>query len=557
MESAYGRNLPVLGTVFVALVSLLAIYIAKIIKYRYDYRKLHGALKSPPFSMWFGTILGIAGIYQSSPIDTHPMCTMTLLSRKFNLGALYFLDNWPAAKMRQLVINDPDVAAQAVQQKGDLAKYHEYPDLIGHIVGRTSMLITTGEEWKKTRALFNPGFAVGHLMTLVPGIVDDTLVYVKMLGKLADSGEVKPIEDLLARLTYDIMGHVVLDHDLNAQTTENEMVNGFNGSVTWTPSPMTTNPLKYLYKPVYKAMQWYYTRLTDAYIQKIIQQRLESRDLEDGGPVKKLAKRPGIDLAIDEYLGQGRKIGVADAHFMQIAIDQMKTFLFAGSDTSSSTMCFIYHMLNLHPEALEKVRKEHDDVFGPSAGSAEAIKRKPALLNELPFTLAVIKEALRLFPPASTAREGSPSVSLTYNGTTYPTANSMVWINTHTMQRRADLYPDPDSFIPERFLPAPDNWPAQKEIVRDSWRPFEKGPRACIGQELALVETKVNMVLTCREFDVEAAYAVWDRKMGREKPGETLGGKRGLFGSRAYQQMKATAKPADGMPARVRKRQVV
>ncbi|KAG4438810.1 hypothetical protein IFR05_005701 [Cadophora sp. M221] len=541
-----------LNAILLVAASLAALYAARIIAYRREFRNLHGSLPSPPFSMWFGTIPGIAGLYKNSPSDTHPMTTMTVLWRKYSLGNLYFLDNWPASDWRQLVA----VAAQAVQQN-NLHKYHKYPDFVGHVVGKTSMLITEDQEWKRTRALFNPGFAAGHLMTLVPGIVDDTTIFIEVLNKLADSGDIKPLDDALARLTIDIMGHVVLDHDLSSQTSENEMVNGFRGSVRWSPATVTTNPFQNM-NPIIPVAHWYYTRITDNYIKKVIKQRLALRAAESGASVKKSGRRPAIDLAVDEFLvtGDDGKAGLVDSRFLQVAADQMKTFLFAGHDTSSSTLCYIYHELNTHPEALAKVRQEHDDVFGPSANAAEAIKRKPALLNEIPFTLAVIKEVLRLYPPASTAREGSKSVSLTTNGTTYSTENTMVWINLHTIHRRADLFPEPDSFIPERFLPAPNNYPAQKEIVKDSWRPFEKGPRGCIGQELAVLEMKIIMVMTLRDFDISSAYEEWDRMLGREKPGEMLDGRRGMFGTRAYQQMKTTAKPSDDMPARVKRRVV-
>jgi len=77
----------------------------------------------------------------------------------------------------------------------------------------------------------------------------------------------------------------------------------------------------------------------------------------------------------------------------------MKSFLFAGHDTSSSTMCFVYNMLNFNPEALAKVREEHDRVIGPASSAAETIKNNPQLLNELPYTTAVIKGTLsHLFP---------------------------------------------------------------------------------------------------------------------------------------------------------------
>lgn len=124
---------------------------------------------------------------------------------------------------------------------------------------------------------------------------------------------------------------------------------------------------------------------------------------------------------------------------------------------------------------------------------------------------------------------GNSSVNFTYKGITYPTDKAMVWVASSTMHRRADLFPEPDSFIPERFLPVED--PARfQEVPKDAWRPFEKGPRNCIGQELAMLEIKVAVALTIREFDVKDAYKEFDEKMGRPNPGGIEGGTRGAFG---------------------------
>lgn len=60
-------------------------------------------------------------------------------------------------------------------------------------------------------------------------------------------------------------------------------------------------------------------------------------------------------------------------------------------------------------------------------------------------------------------------------------------------------------------------------IPKDAWRPFEKGPRSCIGRDLSIAEMKIVMILTLREFAFENAYEEWDQKLGRKSAGEMFG----------------------------------
>jgi len=149
------------------------------------------------------------------------------------------------------------------------------------------------------------------------------------------------------------------------------------------------------WNPVLRFGQWYYSRKMNNYIGNVIQERIALRKAGPEMMKRQSGRRPAIDLAIDEYFLTSRTGSVSN-EFKQVAIDQMRTCLFAGHDTSSSTMCYIYNLLDVHPEALAKVRKEHDDVFGPSEKAAEAIKAKPQLLNELPYSTAIIKGELSL-----------------------------------------------------------------------------------------------------------------------------------------------------------------
>lgn len=252
-----------------------------------------------------------------------------------------------------------------------------------------------------------------------------------------------------------------------------------------------------------------------------------------------------VDLALDKYLEEQSISNAArsmDAEFKKFAISQMKVFILAGHDTTSSTLCYIFHSLSRYPLALQRVRAEHDQVFGSDLTQTSArITANPQSLNRLPFTLAVIKETLRLFPVASSTRDGEPGFQLTHDGHHYPTEGFTVWCTHQAMHREPTYWPQPDSFVPERWLVSEKD---PLHPIKGAWRPFEFGPRNCIGQELALLELKLVMVMTLRDFSITASYNAEDRGQREEKL-QTVNGER------AYQVLKGTTRPVDGFPCRV------
>lgn len=131
----------------------------------------------------------------------------------------------------------------------------------------------------------------------------------------------------------------------------------------------------------------------------------------------------------------------------------------------------------------------------------------------------------------------------------------LIWNINMAMQRDQRVWgADADEFHPERFLPA-----NASNLPPNAWAPFERGQRNCIGQELALIEMKVMLAMTLREFAFEAAYDQLDSLMCdgtayaknssyRKGPQEVFGGER------MYQILWSAAKPSEGMPARVKRR---
>jgi cytochrome P450 len=192
---------------------------------------------------------------------------------------------------------------------------------------------------------------------------------------------------------------------------------------------------------------------------------------------------------------------------------------------------------------LAKVRAEHDDVFGGNVDSAaHVLKEHPQHINKLTYTTAVIKETLRLFPPASGMRGGLPGVFLRDKaGNKFPTEGLNIWIVHGAIQRNPNYWPDPHSFLPERWLVEPGH---PLHPPKGGWRPFEFGPRNCVGQTLAMLDIKITLAMTVREFDIQDQYAEWDRL-------HPSSGINTVFGERAYQVPQGAAHPVHGFPCKV------
>ena len=391
------------------------------------------------------------------------------------------------------------------------------------------------------------------------------------------------------------------DVPMNAQTTENDFVSAFRNQLNWLPNLSEANPFKLL-NPFRPLIVKYNERRMNRFLMKVMNDRFASRSA-DASTEKRKRSRPVIDLALDTYLEEGEYLSelflkclahfglskscfvglksfssidriqtlacpwtgfqqalfilictiggrttdnkVDEALFQKSAMDHIKVFMFAGHDTTSSTICYVAYALSKHPECSAKFRQECNEVFGSDTSQTAAkIKADPHIINRLPYTVAIVKEALRLWPAASSVRMGQPGFFLHFEGKQYPTEGFMTWPVAHALQRSPKFWPRHLDFLPERWLAPPDSPLAP---VKGAWRAFEYGPRNCIGQELAMIETKIIMALMLRDFRIETAYDEIDAKNG------VKGVRTTLEGERAYRVLIATAKPADGMPCRVKR----
>lgn len=237
-----------------------------------------------------------------------------------------------------------------------------------------------------------------------------------------------------------------------------------------------------------------------------IQQRLDPGFSGDKANLKTV-----VDLAIKEYQNETGPRS-PEKGFLDSVMAQLKLFMFAGHDSTATSICWVLHCLQKNPEKLGKVRAEHDAVFGTDLTTTTSqLKSSPHLLNSLPYTLAAVKESLRLYPVVGGTRDGSPNFTFkdSKSNLIYPTDGFLVWDGVRAAQRAEHIWPRAGEYFPERWLVTDVNDPLHPG--RNAWRPFLLGPRNCIGQELAMVEMKLVLVMLSREIEIDCAWEEWDR----------------------------------------------
>ena len=334
---------------------------------------------------------------------------------------------------------------------------------------------------------------------------------------------------------------VVRNAPLGAQKGYNTLADCMLSQIQWHQANAETNPLEYL-NIARRIVHWWNGRNMDKYIGHELDKRYEEFKAD---PDSKRTKAV-IDLVLQAYLPDNTKTRPEklDPEFRAFAISQIRLFVFVGHDSTSSTICYILHLLATNPNALAQIRAEHDRLLGPDLSAVPSLlKQQSHLTNHLVYTTAVIKEALRLFPPGGCSRQGSPSVDLIDDqGNPCPTRDTAAVFTIHTEMHRAPAYwVRPDDFLPERWLTECSD---ELRPMKEAYRAFEIGPRNCVAQGFVMTELRVILACLVRQFDFKPAYDEWDRLHPRP-------GLRTYRGERVYQTEEGAAHPVEHYPCRV------
>lgn len=389
---------------------------------------------------------------------------------------------------------DPELIGEVLLDKDGAFHKDKVTSDLSSFLGQ-GLLTSENDLWRRQRKLIAPSLTKKHIATYADAMTRLSEAHAAALR----DGEVRDVHADMTRLTLDIVIETLFGTELasgydEAAALMDGLMNDFVEVVQswrrlfprWVPFAARRRTRKHAAE-------------LDGIILELIRRRRASGKLGDDLLSRLLEAR-------DE---QGS--GMSDRQLR----DEAVTLFAAGHETTANALTYALMLLGDHPEVDARVRAEIAKVLGArSAGAADVPK--------LTLTRAVLDEAMRLYPPAyMIGRESTRPVRV---GPWDLPAGTTVLMSIWGMHHDERFFPDPEAFRPERWLDG-----SAASVPKYVYQPFGGGPRVCVGNHFAIMESVLVLAALLRR----ARYELVTR-------------------TAPELQMAVTMRPRHGMPMRVR-----
>lgn len=409
------------------------------------------------------------------------------------------LNEWPLVGSTLSVVRDPIGFFDRVAEHGDVVRYQLFgsdvtmvlhPDHIERLLVTESesvrklrlgeyrdnefapngVLFTEGKQWRNQRTLLQNAFTPDRIQHYGTTMTD---VAAQQAESWAEGEEVA-IDRQFSRMTLSILAKTLFDIDIEERRSSGsrgavitEVAHAINEqsdpsnlwavAPSWIPSPTQRR---------YDRAMAAFERLIDALVEERAGNESDSEDL--------------LSLLLTAETGGYR-------HSERELRDQLLTFLFAGHETTSLALTYTILLLTQHPAVTSRLREEWDEELGDGDPA-------PSDVPDLTYTDCVVRESLRLYPPAyALFRAATEDIYL--DDYVIPKGTNIT-IPQYRVHRDPRFYEAPETFDPDRWVDPP-------ERPEYAYFPFGGGPRHCIGMRFAMLELKLLVPTILRRVRFE------------------------------------------------------
>jgi cytochrome P450 len=332
------------------------------------------------------------------------------------------------------------------------------------------LLTSEGDFWLRQRRLAAPAFHP-----------DRIAAYGEVMASFTDrlasgwrDGEVRDVHPDMMRLTMEIVAKTLFDADVGSDVDEierafdaviREIARRFRRPIKIPDAVPTPGNLRYRRG----------VAMLDRLVARVLAERRRSPG--DRGDL--------LSMLLAARDDEGRPMSDRQLR------DELVTIFLAGHETTAIALSWTLFLLAKNPQARERLFGEVDAALEGGLPRAEDLRR-------LPFADAVVKESLRLYPPAYViGREASRRCII--GGYDVPPGTT-IYFSPWVLHRDARWFPEPEAFRPERWLDG-----TTAGLPRFAYLPFGGGPRVCIGERFASMEAVLALATVSQRFRFEMA----------------------------------------------------
>ncbi|XP_068899037.1 cytochrome P450 4C1-like [Tenebrio molitor] len=409
--------------------------------------------------------------------------------RQWGLDYYPIYQNWVAHVAVANIMNPYDFETILSSSK-HISKSQVYDMLHGWL--GTGLLTSTGSKWQNRRKILTPSFHFNILQEFIKIFHEETERLVEVLKKECD----KPFVDVtgyVSDFALNTIGETAMGTSFSEETANGKRYKDAIHQIGNLYSyrllrPWFLNKYLYFFSPRYYTERKLVNVLHEFTTEVVAKREKNFKAIkQDASEDFVYSKRKRLAM-LDLLLTAKKEDGSIDDEGIREEVD---TFMFEGHDTTSAAICYALMLIACHPDVQERIVEEMHQVL---AGSTKPDYRT---LQELKYLERCLKEVLRLFPSVPFIARVLGEDMTTYSGH-HLKAGTMIHLHIYDLHRNPDIYPDPEKFDPDRFLP--ENCQNRHNFA---YVPFSAGPRNCIGQKFAMLEIKAVLCGVLAEFVLE------------------------------------------------------
>lgn len=368
--------------------------------------------------------------------------------------------------IRILLLSLPDDIQNVLITQNRAFHKAKGPIFKGGIFGQ-GLLTTEDEPWRRARRMIQPSFHRRAVAAL-----GDTIVSLTRREILRwQDGEEREMASDMSALAFTIATETLFGFQGNAVNAQ--VRDGITQAMRYANRRQFSLARLPAWVPTPEARRF---SLVCRQLDDVVSRIIEERTHQESAP------QDLLNLLMDAVDREGNGFTPQELR------DHCLTLLLAGHETTGNALAWTWYLLGQNPGVRAKMEKELSDHLGSASPTTDS-------LRNLPYLEAVVREAMRLYPPVwAMARRSTTPFRL---GTTEYPANVHVIMLPWVVHRDPEWFTDPEEFRPERWLDG-----SAQNLPAFAYFPFGGGPRLCIARPFALTEIPLVVATICQQFRI-------------------------------------------------------